>query len=422
MQTLENSLGILYNPTSNFRIQNQKIFLTYMGTHLQKDIVRTYFQSRYQGYKQIEIAHENGAQGNTPHTHILIDFGRLYQSKDARIFDLPMSNGGSIHPNIRKITTQSYWTNCLNYLAKEDPECSNLKILSPVQAIWNCNSMEEALSKVTHLNQVMPTIAVMNLKPRPMPEYTYSHFPWQEELIAHLETKTHPRELDWYFDSFGDSGKSEIATYLMSISPKYLIISECGGMRDFATTIVGAMDRNNWTGHACIFDFPRGTESKSIYTPMEAIKDGRVTSTKYQGKTQLLPYRPHVIILCNFLPIFDAVIPGRWRIRIINEDRTATLITLPEARALKQIIDDHKEARKGALFINENTEENLTKKYSGFRPQILRVIIHELLPEEKFIPLSIPTSSSVLAPRDPAPASSTSSSSSSSSSTPPVTI
>jgi hypothetical protein len=38
--------------------------------------------------------------------------------------------------------------------------------------------------------------------------------PWQEELITYISDPIHPRQVLWYFDEAGNTGKSWMASFL----------------------------------------------------------------------------------------------------------------------------------------------------------------------------------------------------------------
>ena len=80
-------------PGKPFRVQNQRFFLTYK-THLNKELVASFFGEK--NVKECICAHERADESSPyEHTHVYVDFGRNYQSTNARIFDFQ-----SIHPNL----------------------------------------------------------------------------------------------------------------------------------------------------------------------------------------------------------------------------------------------------------------------------------------------------------------------------------
>lgn len=111
---------------SKFRLQNQRILLTYSG-HLDKLEYVAWITSKIK-YKPvfIRLAHETGDNGDYLHTHVLIDFGKSFQTRSCRYFDY-QGDIEVLHPHIKTIKTKIHFENAMVYLSKEDPENADLK-------------------------------------------------------------------------------------------------------------------------------------------------------------------------------------------------------------------------------------------------------------------------------------------------------
>jgi hypothetical protein len=155
--------------------------------------------------------------------------------------------------------------------------------------------------------------------------------PWQTDLITFLENNPPTyRQIIWYFDPTGNTGKSHLTKYLCVTMPtKYHFVNVCGGSRDFATNILNAINRG-WSSHCILFDLARDSESKSIYEPLEHVKNGMITATKYQGQSFYFT-PPHVVVLANFLPNVLKLSIDRWHIIHILSDFTTRIIPYSEA-------------------------------------------------------------------------------------------
>lgn len=154
--------------------------------------------------------------------------------------------------------------------------------------------------------------------------------PWQEELKAILDGPVDPRAIYWYYDEKGGQGKTQFTKWMVSNNPRdVLFLSNLGGVRDCSTNVVNARQRG-WTGRILLCDLPRACESKSIYEPLEACKNGMVTATKYQGGNALWE-SGHVVVFANFLPNIHAMSKDRWRLMKL-EDGKASPLTLMETR------------------------------------------------------------------------------------------
>lgn len=347
MSTLDDTCGKLLDSTvsadlaitkSSFRIQNRRLFLTYPNKLLDKLKLKEDLKAKHD-YVRIEIAHEKGSNGEYPHTHVLLDFGVQFQTRQPSFFDID-----SLHPHIRKVTTSTHWTNCLKYLGKEDPDNAHLKVQSLAEGVWKHGTVAEALSSVTSFKDVVPVIQLMAHKPPEQIVRKYSHFPWQESLIAELKCKPDYRKIIWYTDLVGGCGKTELADYLMACGDglnrpsSYLMVSQCGGSKDFASILASSLS-SGWEGHCIFLDLPRDAEKYSIYSPIEMIKNGTFTTTKYQGKTFQLKYRPHVVIFSNFFPNTNRISLDRWDIRLvetIDKEYKIRNLTVKESEDLRK--------------------------------------------------------------------------------------
>lgn len=167
-------------------INHQKILLTY-STHLDKTAFITYFTTKWPSISFIRIAHENGDSINPyPHSHVLINFEKIIQSSNARIYDFL-----GIHPHIKAVLNKTHWCRCVQYLTKEDPANSDLIILpepNKIVAVWNQNNLQDALKscKISEANNV---ISLWNNKPevkieRPPIELRR----WQHNFALEIET------------------------------------------------------------------------------------------------------------------------------------------------------------------------------------------------------------------------------------------
>lgn len=120
--------------------------------------------------------------------------------------------------------------------------------------------------------------------------------PWQQELVDVVEANAHPRKIYWIWSEEGNLGKSYMATYL---GVKHKACVFMGG----AKTNLAFIYAQNPT-KLVVFDLSRTQEANymdHLYSLAEDLKNGRLTSTKYESKTIYFPI-PHVIFLANFAP------------------------------------------------------------------------------------------------------------------------
>lgn len=132
--------------------------------------------------------------------------------------------------------------------------------------------------------------------------------PWQERLATILEAPVDPRKVLWYWEATGATGKTTMARYLAR--NKGAFYSNGGKTSDIAY----AYNEEP----IVVFDFVRSQEEHINYGIIEALKNGMVTSNKYQSCTKIFDI-PHVVVFANFQPDVTKLSEDRWEIvEIIN--------------------------------------------------------------------------------------------------------
>lgn len=126
---------------------------------------------------------------------------------------------------------------------------------------------------------------------------------WQQSLFESLAETPHERQIQWFYDATGGTGKSYFAS---QYSGSYVITG--GKMADiyFAYRFERVV----------FFDWPRDAEDRVPYSAIESFKNGYFLSTKYQVKRVRFE-RPHVIVFSNFMPDTTKLSLDRWIINTI---------------------------------------------------------------------------------------------------------
>lgn len=306
-----------------FRLANQHLLLTYKS-HLDKKMVMEVFKDA----KRVEIAHENGKDDpDTPyaHTHIYVDWGKIFQSTRPEVFDMKVTDEKGeveiIHPNIAPIKGRNGVEKVLNYLSKEDPECSHLKKKEAkatlASVIWACKTKQEALALCEKPSDATGILALYANRPTQIEEDKFVPLPWQATLLKELEKKPDDRTIRWIYDFKGGCGKTRLAKWMHKTKRAYMV-KALGGQYHTAPIIMGALE-GGWDSRILLVDLTRSCEDHAIYDALEAIKDGIITSTKYMGKTVDFD-SPHVVVFANFLPEYDKLSHDRWIIWNISRD------------------------------------------------------------------------------------------------------
>lgn len=147
-----------------------------------------------------------------------------------------------------------------------------------------------------------------------------SLYAWQTALKTTLENPADPRKIIWIWSSMGNTGKSTFATYLGSMMNATVLDS---GKKVDLSYIYACKPTS-----IVVFDLARTLapedDGKSkldhLYALAETLKNGRLTSTKYDSKTIYFP-TPHVLFFSNFPPDYSKWSEDRYDVReITNTD------------------------------------------------------------------------------------------------------
>ena len=126
--------------------------------------------------------------------------------------------------------------------------------------------------------------------------------PWQQRVVNHLDQQN-DRKVYWVYDAHGGWGKSWLASWL-EINKNAFVVTN-GKTADIAH----AFDYQEYV----VFDFARTREEYVNYEVIEAFKNGRLFSPKYDS--QVKRFKPcKVVIFANWLPDRSALSADRWDI------------------------------------------------------------------------------------------------------------
>lgn len=298
-----------------FRLNNQKILLTYK-THLNKQEYIIWIKDKFNNYniKWIRLAHETGSKEiEYEHTHVLIDFGKAFQSRNCRIFDYL-----EIHPNIKLVKNKKHWDDAVKYIGKEDPDNEDLQDTPLITKITDCKNLSEALE--TYVKKPCDYFGVKAMyEDNKIIKNTFDIilYPWQQEIFNITQQEPNNRHIYWIYDSAGNSGKSHLIKYCKINYPEeYYSLKNPVSERNAATTLECLEHKNIKT---IFIDISRTFQDKEygLYSIMENIKDGEFTSQKYKGKTYNFRI-PHLIIFSNWKPIVNKITWDRWIIYELN--------------------------------------------------------------------------------------------------------
>lgn len=135
---------------------------------------------------------------------------------------------------------------------------------------------------------------------------------WQTHLARRLAVPdADPREVMFYVDEEGNSGKSWMTKWILTNYAKSQLLpvgkeADVGYMIDETNSIF-------------IFDVPRSKMQFLNYATLENLKDRLVHSPKYLSRIKLIRKVPHVVVFCNEFPDETKLSADRYSITVVND-------------------------------------------------------------------------------------------------------
>jgi len=166
---------------------------------------------------------------------------------------------------------------------------------------------DEIYERFPHIIAKYPNF-VRNIKRRRRAMESVQFVPrglWQMDLLSYCQAPSHPREVRWYFDESGGSGKSTFCRQF-GHGQRYVIT---GGKH---ADIYYAYNYEPYV----FFDWPRSSEDTFPYGVVESFKNGYFLSTKYESAPVTFQ-PPIVIVFANFQPDMTKLSLDRWDIHTI---------------------------------------------------------------------------------------------------------
>jgi hypothetical protein len=135
---------------------------------------------------------------------------------------------------------------------------------------------------------------------------SYELHPWQSSLNNVLKLPANSREIIFVVDTTGNTGKSWFADYFCSLHDNAQVL-EMGKKADVAYAI-------NPECRVFFFDITREINEYMNYSVLEALKNGRIFSSKYDSCMTRLTTIPHVVVLMNQHPDMSKLSLDRYKI------------------------------------------------------------------------------------------------------------
>lgn len=142
--------------------------------------------------------------------------------------------------------------------------------------------------------------------------------PFQQDLVNFSQLPPNDRKILYIYDEEGDKGKTQFTKYMVA---RYNALFCTGGRYEDMTYLLAAAQKNGRDLNipfTFILNVPRDVSSDHIsYKALEAIKDGLMTSPKYES-TSLVFNSPHVWVFSNSPPNLDKLSADKWELYTIN--------------------------------------------------------------------------------------------------------
>lgn len=146
-----------------------------------------------------------------------------------------------------------------------------------------------------------------------LPEYSQLKM-WQLEILEIIKTPATSREVHWYWESIGNTGKSTFQKYL---GMKHnACVAQKGKYNDIMYRCSMHTNLNLF-----VVDVPRTSGNLVSYNALESIKGGTIINDKYEGGQKFIS-PVHIFVFANFPPDKNAMSDDRWRITEITEKLT----------------------------------------------------------------------------------------------------
>lgn len=195
-------------------------------------------------------------------------------------------------------------------------------------------------------------------------------FSWQQDFLREFDSENgavpDSRRIVWVFDAKGNSGKTGISKWLGVYRPnEWLCCGDLGTTRDAATYIVNQLE-SGWLAHGITINLSRSTENhERVYAYLEMIKDGSVTSQKYQGQSRIFD-NPFVIVMSNFLPHIHCLSKDRWDVREITPTKEMVRLSVKDVYARQAVLvaKQEKRSQKKELLLHDALEGSFSSHAS----------------------------------------------------------
>lgn len=143
-------------------------------------------------------------------------------------------------------------------------------------------------------------------------------YEWQREIWDMVKQPClDDRTVYWYYDQKGGNGKTALIKSLMHHMDAFYFE---GKTSDIGNRILALRHKPT----ICVMNLRRTQEGHVNYNAIEALKDGLISSGKYEGGACIWD-PPHLVVMANFCPKLEGVTKERWVVRKLDDGKYTTL-------------------------------------------------------------------------------------------------
>jgi hypothetical protein len=291
--------------TQPFKTKSKAFFLIYLVNIEKNSIIEALKKVKdlYSDTYPI-ISHNTGV------TFVFARYKDTVEKSKENVFDI-LNN----RPFIYSITAAGEYKNVENFVKVSDelykPEVADASKVPIYDRVKASTTDEEVLRLANRPGDApglltMHQIALKNkMKDNPMIEYwkNYKPWGWQKIVMKLVSESPNDRDIIWVYGRKPKVGKTNLSEYLEANYPKHFLpIPNPGQLDNVQRLRVTSYLNGSWNGYCTILNFQMGQEhAEHIYKILEAVKDPRISSGKYEPISKSTPYG-HVLVFANFPP------------------------------------------------------------------------------------------------------------------------
>ena len=158
-----------------------------------------------------------------------------------------------------------------------------------------------------------------------------SRLPWHTQIMDEIRDFD-MRSIIIVFDKQGNSQKSIFLEYMEFEELAF----ECPPFRNMEDMMQFCYSFDAQKTY--FIDMPRGMKKDKLadfYSGIETLKNGVLWDKRYEGKKRRIA-RPNIVVYTNSLPVFELMSADRWKVLVMQPDKSLREYTISELAALEE--------------------------------------------------------------------------------------